>query len=125
MRKMHKSLLPTYDVFDEDRYFEPGAVGRAAAIRGRKIGVTICEDIWTEALSAAALLRSRAGRSSGASKGPKLIVNLSASPFSLGKPRMRRELVGSLARDHQVARSAIATRSAATISSSSMATHLR
>src|ERR1044072_8642076 len=46
--KTHKSLLPTYDVFDEDRYFEP-AVGVAPLLFGpRKIGVTICEDIWTE-----------------------------------------------------------------------------
>src|SRR6266446_4634017 len=46
--KTHKSLLPTYDVFDEDRYFEP-AHGVAPLLLGaRKIGVTICEDIWTE-----------------------------------------------------------------------------
>jgi NAD+ synthase (glutamine-hydrolysing) len=47
-RKIYKSLLPTYDVFDEDRYFEPGRDGETYLIAGRKVGVTICEDIWTE-----------------------------------------------------------------------------
>src|SRR5881409_3227030 len=48
IRKTHKSLLPTYDVFDEDRYFEPASRVEAFDLCGKKIGVTICEDIWTE-----------------------------------------------------------------------------
>jgi predicted amidohydrolase len=48
MQKVHKSLLPTYDVFDEDRYFEPGLSVEPFLIGGHKVGVTICEDIWTE-----------------------------------------------------------------------------
>src|SRR6266702_4069197 len=47
-RKAHKSLLPTYDVFDEDRYFEPAGRVEPFDVCGKKIGVTICEDIWTE-----------------------------------------------------------------------------
>ncbi|NBS83953.1 MAG: hypothetical protein EBS59_04555 [Verrucomicrobia bacterium] len=43
-----KSLLPTYDVFDEDRYFEPGVANLPVRISGRKVGVTICEDIWND-----------------------------------------------------------------------------
>src|SRR5262252_9460487 len=46
IRKTYKSLLPTYDVFDEDRYFEPANCGEAFDVDGRKVGVTICEDIW-------------------------------------------------------------------------------
>src|SRR5215210_5843755 len=46
--KTHKSLLPTYDVFDEDRYFEPARSVTPLTFGGKKIGVTICEDIWTE-----------------------------------------------------------------------------
>src|SRR3954470_5177955 len=46
--KTHKSLLPTYDVFDEDRYFEPECNVKPLLFGSRKIGVTICEDIWTE-----------------------------------------------------------------------------
>src|SRR5205807_4988032 len=48
IRKTFKSLLPTYDVFDEDRYFEPAENVEPYEIAGKKIGVTICEDIWTE-----------------------------------------------------------------------------
>src|SRR2546430_16973557 len=48
IRKAHKSLLPTYDVFDEDRYFQPAANVEPFHLNGKKIGVTICEDIWTE-----------------------------------------------------------------------------
>nr|MBA3272454.1 NAD+ synthase [Chthoniobacterales bacterium] len=48
IQKTHKSLLPTYDVFDEDRYFEPAREVRPFKALGRTIGVTICEDIWTE-----------------------------------------------------------------------------
>src|ERR1044071_7724015 len=48
IRKAYKSLLPTYDVFDEDRYFEPASWVAPFDVRGKKIGVTICEDIWTE-----------------------------------------------------------------------------
>src|SRR4029450_13166367 len=48
IRKTYKSLLPTYDVFDEDRYFEPAAHVEPFEAHGRKIGVTICEDIWTD-----------------------------------------------------------------------------
>src|ERR1700756_2681199 len=48
IRKAHKSLLPTYDVFDEDRYFQPADRVEPFDLNGKKIGVTICEDIWTE-----------------------------------------------------------------------------
>src|SRR6201984_1944822 len=46
IRKIHKSLLPTYDVFDEDRYFEPASCVEPFEIHGKKVGVTLCEDIW-------------------------------------------------------------------------------
>src|ERR1700752_1880913 len=48
IRKTYKSLLPTYDVFDEDRYFEPASRVEPFEVLGQKIGVTICEDIWTD-----------------------------------------------------------------------------
>src|SRR5436190_1820051 len=47
IQRVFKSLLPTYDVFDEDRYFEPASSVAVLEIKGRKLGVTICEDIWT------------------------------------------------------------------------------
>ena len=48
VRSVFKSLLPTYDVFDEDRYFQPAESVAPVVINGRRIGITICEDIWTE-----------------------------------------------------------------------------
>src|SRR5437763_3885267 len=48
IRKTYKSLLPTYDVFDEDRYFEPANCVEPFDIHGTRVGVTICEDIWTD-----------------------------------------------------------------------------
>src|SRR6476660_7596364 len=48
IRKTYKSLLPTYDVFDEERYFQPAEHVEPCLVHGKKIGVTICEDIWTE-----------------------------------------------------------------------------
>ncbi len=97
IRKAHKSLLPTYDVFDEDRYFEPACRVEAFSVCGKRIGVTICEDIWTEHYLPRPLydVEPVCGL---IEQGAEIIVNLSASPFSLHKPAIRREMVGALAR---------------------------
>jgi NAD+ synthetase len=98
--KTHKSLLPTYDVFDEDRYFEPARGVVPLLFRGRKIGVTICEDIWTEHYLPRPLYDIEPVRSL-VEQGAELILNLSASPFSLNKPAVRREMVTALARTYR------------------------
>src|SRR3979411_3214847 len=85
IRKTYKSLLPTYDVFDEDRYFEPAHGTEPFMIAGRKIGVTICEDIWTEHYLPRPLYDVEPVRGL-IEKGADIIVNLSASPFGLHKP---------------------------------------
>jgi NAD+ synthetase len=100
IRKTYKSLLPTYDVFDEDRYFEPSRCVEALTVCGKKIGVTICEDIWTEHYLPRPLYDVEPVRGL-IEQGAELIVNLSASPFSLHKPAVRREMVGGLARTYQ------------------------
>ena len=97
-----KTLLPTYDVFDEDRYFEPASENAVIHWEGRKLGLTICEDIWNDAEfgvqrryrpdPAAALVAS----------GAQILINLSASPWQLGKEQRRSALLRSLARRHQV-----------------------
>src|ERR1700675_2839122 len=97
--KTHKSLLPTYDVFDEDRYFEPARSVAPLILGNRKIGVTICEDIWTERYLPRPLYEIEPVRSL-VEQGAEVILNLSASPFSLGKPGIRREMVAALARSH-------------------------
>ena len=94
----HKSLLPTYDVFDEGRYFEPSLRVTTVEIAGRRAGITICEDLWT----AEYLPRDYYGRSpiDDLSKaGIGLLLNLSASPFEAGKPARRRAMLGGIARE--------------------------
>jgi len=99
IRKTFKTLLPSYDVFNEDRYFEPGHGGEIFAIGGRQVGVTICEDIWTQNYLPRPLYDKELVGSL-VEKGADLIVNLSASPFVLGKLSVLREMVATLARAH-------------------------
>jgi NAD+ synthase (glutamine-hydrolysing) len=100
IRKAHKSLLPSYDVFDEDRYFEPATRVEPFTVHGKKIGVTICEDIWTEHYLPRPLYDVEPVRGL-VEQGAEIIVNLSSSPFTLHKPAIRYEMVGALARAYQ------------------------
>ena len=100
--RFRKTLLPTYDVFDEDRYFEPHRGAQILELGGRRLGISICEDVWNDrdfwkrrryhVDPIEDLIRS----------GSDAIVNLSASPFSVGKHRRRQEMLGSMARKHHV-----------------------
>ncbi|MFN2507177.1 MAG: NAD+ synthase, partial [Chthoniobacterales bacterium] len=101
IQKTHKSLLPTYDVFDEDRYFEPARAVRPFRVLGRTIGVTICEDIWTERYLPRPFYDVEPCRAL-VQQGAELILNLSASPFNLGKPLVRFEMLSALAREFEV-----------------------
>jgi NAD+ synthetase len=93
-----KSLLPTYDVFDEDRYFEPARNNAPLSIANQTCGVTICEDIWNDedfwphrryrANPVGDLLAARA----------RYIFNISASPWNVGKEKLRAQMLASLAR---------------------------
>jgi NAD+ synthase (glutamine-hydrolysing) len=100
IRKSYKTLLPTYDVFDEDRYFEPGSGGEIFDVAGHRIGITICEDIWTQEYLPRPLYEAELVRGLVA-RGAEIIVNLSASPFSLRKLGIRREMVAAQARAHR------------------------
>src|SRR5947207_180926 len=100
LRKAYKRLLRTYDVFDEDRYFEPASRVGPFDVQGKKIGVTICEDIWTEHYLPRPLYDVEPVRSL-VEQGAEIIVNLSSSPFGLHKPAIRFEMVAGLARAHQ------------------------
>ncbi|HLW34502.1 MAG TPA: NAD+ synthase [Chthoniobacterales bacterium] len=100
IRIAHKSLLPTYDVFDEDRYFEPASNVQPFECCGTKIGVTICEDIWTEHYLPRPLYDCEPTRRL-IEQGAEIILNLSASPFTLQKPAIRYEMVATLARTYQ------------------------
>ena len=80
----HKCILPNYSVFDEERYFKPGTRPSVIDIQGLRIAVTICEDIWNETWLTGSL--TGAGRI-------HLILNLSASPFHVGKILKRGEVI--------------------------------
>jgi NAD+ synthase (glutamine-hydrolysing) len=100
--QFRKALLPTYDVFDEDRYFEPFRGAQILEIAGRRLGVSICEDVWNDRDfwkrrryhhdPVEELLRVDA----------TAIINLSASPFSAGKHLRREEMLSSMARKYRV-----------------------
>jgi NAD+ synthetase len=100
IQKTYKSLLPTYDVFDEDRYFQRATQVQPFAICNKKVGVTICEDIWTEQYLPRNLYDIEPTRSL-VEQGAELIVNLSASPFNLHKPALRYEMIAEVARAHR------------------------
>ena len=100
-RVTYKSLLPTYDVFDEGRYFQPAEQLEPIEIAGVPVGITICEDVWERPFLPARLYVEDPVQTL-VSKGARIIVNLSASPFHLGKPRERLEMLSALARKHRV-----------------------
>jgi NAD+ synthetase len=100
IRKTYKSLLPTYDVFDEDRYFEPATHVQPFEVQGKKIGVTICEDIWTDEYLPRPLYDVEPVRAL-VDQGAEIILNLSASPFRLGAPACRLEMIAAQARTYQ------------------------
>jgi NAD+ synthase (glutamine-hydrolysing) len=101
IRKVFKTLLPTYDVFDEARYFDPAQDQEPIELLGTKIGITICEDIWTDKYLKWDLYHQDPV-SVLVSKGARVILNLSSSPYSLGKPALRRKMVSELAEIHRV-----------------------
>ncbi|MDH5298259.1 MAG: NAD+ synthase [Desulfobulbaceae bacterium] len=101
----HKRLLPTYDVFDETRYFEPGQGGSLFTFRGLRLGITICEDIWNDkdlfprrlyaCDPAADLFATPETR-------PDLLINIAASPFQMGKSATRQAIFTNLCRKYTV-----------------------
>jgi NAD+ synthetase len=92
-----KTLLPTYDVFDEDRYFEPATENPCAEFNGEKIGITICEDIWNDEDFWPERRYTHNPPVDLAEAGALVIFNTSASPWHLGKNQTRFEMLRSLA----------------------------
>lgn len=93
-----KTLLPTYDVFDEDRYFEPGTKNTPVKIGGVVCGLTICEDIWNDADFWSQRRYRQDPVAELISEGADFIFNISASPWHVGKERVRLEMLTTLAR---------------------------
>ncbi len=95
-----KMRLPTYDVFDEARYFAPGKEVTSLLVGKSRIGLTICEDVWSEEFLDRRYPRDPVAELVAA--GCDLILNLSASPFNLGKPSRRLQMLRSISSMHRV-----------------------
>ena len=100
--RTHKCLLPTYDVFDEDRYFEPAKTVAPFEFNGRKLGITICEDIWNDEDFWPERLYRRDPVKELIAQGAEIIFNISASPWHDGKERTRLAMLRRVARDEGV-----------------------
>jgi NAD+ synthase (glutamine-hydrolysing) len=105
-----KMLLPFYDVFDEQRYFEPAKQQALTLVKGKAVAITICEDAWNDKMfwprqmyavdPVDELMRQWAALPQPLS-GHRLIVNISASPFWHGKLEVRQRMIGALAKRHR------------------------
>jgi NAD+ synthetase len=97
----HKRLLPTYDVFDEDRYFEPGLETNCLILDQVRIGVTICEDLWNDEEFWGKRTYAVNPIADLAKIGVDFTVNISASPYSAGKPDLRKAMLSHSAVKYQ------------------------
>jgi NAD+ synthetase len=93
-----KSLLPTYDVFDEWRYFEPATAVRCADLRGRRLGISVCEDVWNDADFWPRRLYREDPIEKLVAGGAEVIINISASPYTIEKRHLRPRMLASTAR---------------------------
>ncbi len=98
----HKMLLPTYDVFDESRYFQPAAAQNVFCFGGQNLGITICEDIWNDKTFWAKPLYERDPVSELAAQQASLIINISGSPYTIGKRALRSDMLRALAKSHNL-----------------------
>ena len=101
-QRFRKALLPTYDVFDEDRYFEPFQGAQVLDIAGHRVGLSICEDIWNDRDFWKRRRYHHDPIEELAAAKADVVVNMSASPFVAGKHARREEMLGSMARRHRL-----------------------
>jgi NAD+ synthetase len=102
VQRVAKCLLPTYDVFDEDRYFEPAEKVAPVELLGKRIALTICEDIWNDADFWPERRYRRDPVHELVAAGADLIVNISASPWERGKEARRLAMLQRVAKDESI-----------------------
>ena len=100
--RQHKMLLPTYDVFDEARYFEPAAKQSPLALGDAVSALTICEDIWNDKQYWERRRYSRDPVEELASAGARLLISINASPYHMGKRAQRTDIFAATARHFRV-----------------------
>src|SRR3974390_851666 len=96
-----KMLLPTYDVFDESRYFQPADKQYVYGLGQEALGITICEDVWNDKTFWASPLYMRDPVSELVSQGTSILITISASPFTIDKPFLRMGMLRSIALHHK------------------------
>jgi len=97
-----KMLLPTYDVFDESRYFQPAEKQSVYEFGGEKLGITICEDVWNDKNFWAVRLYDRDPVTELAGQGTQILINVSASPYTIDKRALRVDMLRSIAINHRL-----------------------
>jgi NAD+ synthase (glutamine-hydrolysing) len=97
-----KILLPSYDVFDETRYFEPAKEGLLFELEGKRIGVTICEDIWNVGDIEAAPRYAKDPVKRLNARGIDILINISASPFTLNKSILRMAVLKAVSKRYHI-----------------------
>ena len=100
--RQHKMLLPTYDVFDEARWFVPAASQSLHAVHGRQAAITICEDAWNDKQFLDRRLYLRDPIEELAQSGAELLLSVNASPYHMGKRELRRTLFARAARRYGI-----------------------
>ena len=100
--RQDKMLLPNYDVFDEQRYFQPADQQSIFELRGRRVALTICEDAWNDKQYWERRLYDRDPVEELTRSCAELIVSINASPFHMGKRALRRDIFTATARNHGV-----------------------
>lgn len=100
--EQRKMLLPTYDVFDETRYFQPAQMQFPFPLGSETLGVTICEDSWNDKNFWPERLYDRDPVAELVRKGSSIILNISSSPYELGKRQLREDMLGAVARQQRV-----------------------
>ncbi|HWF38524.1 MAG TPA: NAD+ synthase [Candidatus Acidoferrales bacterium] len=100
--EQQKMLLPTYDVFDETRYFQPALTQHAFLLDGETLGVTICEDIWNDKTFWTQRLYARDPVTELVGKGSSIILNISSSPYTIDKRAIRQDMLRAMAKRHQL-----------------------
>ncbi|MBF0451802.1 MAG: NAD+ synthase [Candidatus Magnetomorum sp.] len=102
LHKAYKRLLPVYDVFDEQRYFKAGDFCDIFEFNGHKIGLTICEDIWNDPDFFASTSYARDPVKEMIDKGADCMINISASPFHLGKRSLKKRMLQTLSQKYKL-----------------------
>ena len=96
----HKSLLPTYDVFDEARYFDPAKDLSTVQFKDETLGIAICEDAWNDPELWLKRMYPFDPMVVLANRGATLFINISASPFQVGKEEVRFNIIQIMQLDH-------------------------